>query len=350
MNSRKLLVSILILVSVLLSACAPAATPPITTAISPTVAPTTALPTAIPTAVVSVAPPAAKVIAEWKITDPSFIAFGFDSVWVTGHHNRTMTRIDPASNTIVAVIKGVGGQPEQALEVGDVLWVTGQYNDTTLIDPKTNTVTTSIPELKGQYLFIASGFDSLWVTTRNDGLDRIDPATHQVTASIELDNGVSDDCMNDVLTTDAAVWVDHCDEQELIKIDPATNKIVSKTPYGKLISDAKAQPKVPAGKGTDFIWRMVTGGLLRIDPNTSTGLTYLSLDVNQMGDGFLAVTDNAVWLAGYGQINRVNVATNQIDATYTTTYPGRAKIGIGFGSVWLRNYEHSIIQRLDVAP
>ena len=42
MNTRKLLVSILMLVSVLLSACAPAATPPVPTTVPPTTAPTVA--------------------------------------------------------------------------------------------------------------------------------------------------------------------------------------------------------------------------------------------------------------------------------------------------------------------
>jgi len=42
MNTRKLLVSVLILVSVILSACAPVATPPAPTVVPPTVAPTTA--------------------------------------------------------------------------------------------------------------------------------------------------------------------------------------------------------------------------------------------------------------------------------------------------------------------
>ena len=48
MNTRKLLVSVLMFVSVLLSACVPAPTPPIPTAVSPTSAPTAIPPTAIP--------------------------------------------------------------------------------------------------------------------------------------------------------------------------------------------------------------------------------------------------------------------------------------------------------------
>ena len=48
MNTRKLLVSILMFVSVLLSACAPAATPPAATTVPPTVIPPTMAPTVTP--------------------------------------------------------------------------------------------------------------------------------------------------------------------------------------------------------------------------------------------------------------------------------------------------------------
>ena len=70
---------------------------------------------------------------------------------------------------------------------------------------------------------------------------------------------------------------------------------------------------------------------------------------NQFGWASFAVTNDAIWLAGEGQINRVNVATNQIDATYATE-PGGTYICIGFGSVWLANYDKSLVQRLDVIP
>ena len=48
MNTRKLLVSVLMLVSVLLAACAPVATPPAPTAVPPTAIPSTATPTVAP--------------------------------------------------------------------------------------------------------------------------------------------------------------------------------------------------------------------------------------------------------------------------------------------------------------
>ena len=49
-----------------------------------------------------------------------------------------------------------------------------------------------------------------------------------------------------------------------IKVDPASNTIVSKTAYKQLIATAEAQTSIPAGKGTDFIWRTLSSGLLRI--------------------------------------------------------------------------------------
>jgi streptogramin lyase len=288
---------------------------------------------------------APKVIGQWKTNNPSFIAFGFGSVWVTDHYNHNITRIDPVSNQVIAVIQGTGTGPEQALEVGDVLWVTGQHNDTTLIDPKTNTV---IKTVKGSLLYMAYGFDSVWITTRENTLNQFDPTTAEIIASIKIEEG-SCDCMNNVFVTASAVWVDECDKAELIKIDPLTKSVVSKTPYAKLIDEAKAQTEIPAGKGTEFIWVAVLGGLLRIDPNTGAGLTFLPLSPEQAGDGFIAVTDETVWLAGSREINRVNIATNQIDANFMAD-PGRLKVGVAYGSVWLRNFDQSLIQRLDVAP
>ena len=324
---------------VVLAACQAQTAPPL----SPSIAPTP-----------SAKPLPEHVVAQWNVANPSFIAFGFGSVWVTDHFGHSITRIDPVSNQVAAIIRGTGSNPEDALEVGDALWVTGQADDTTVIDPTTNTITKTIP---GDLLFMDYGFDSVWVTTRDNKLDRFDPATAEIIAAISVGDG-EDDCMNDVVATAAAVWVISCDTGELIKVDPTTNSVVSRTPYATLIDQAQAQTPAPAGKGTDSIWITVAGdegggtlpeGLLRVSPTTDRGVAFLPLAPEQAGDFFNAVTDEAVWLGGSGEINRVDVATNQIVATYPTAR-GRLKIGIEFGSVWLRNFEHFLIQRLDIAP
>ena len=339
-----------------LVACEARVTPPASTAASPT-----SSSTAVPPIGTSTAKPIGEhVIAEWTVDNPSGVFIGFGSVWVPGHHDRTTTRIDPASNTVIAVVQGTGFHSEEALEVGDVLWVTGQQNDTTWIDPKTNTAPASAPRVPGQLHNIAYGFDSVWITTAGNVLDRIDPATGKIISSTRYEDGVAD-CQGFVAATATAVWVEECDTAELIKIDPATNGVVSKTPYATLIAQAQAQPTLAAGRGTDSIWICIpqdqlksdssyAQGLLRVDPNHASGLAFLPLTPEQAGSGYIAVTDESVWLGGSGQINRVNVVTNRVDATYLTDPGTIIQVAFGFGSVWLENYSKNLVQRLDAAP
>ena len=257
------------------------------------------------------------VLTEWRVPSPAGIYIGSDSVWVPWHGTAKTTRIDPVSNKVI----------------GDV-----------------STADAEQPP-------VTQGFGSLWIATTDNKLERVDPTTKQVIASIPLEDG-SEDIHNGVFVGSAAVWVSQSDKAEWIKVDPATNRVVSKTPWTKLIDEAEAQKKVPAGKGTDFMWLHIAGdeggggitkGLLRLDPKSGAALTFLPWSADHEGDGPIAITDKAVWHSAGGHLYRINVATNQIDATYATD-PGTVHPAIGFGSVWLANYERSLVHRLDVAP
>ncbi len=284
---------------------------------SPTAVPSPVA-TPIPATIAATSTPLGEhVIAQWKVNSPADIYTGSDSVWVPGHGDGKVTQIDPASNEVVAVVS-----PDQA-EPG----------------------------------YVAEGFGSVWTATTDNKLNRVDPATSKILASIALEDGAQD-IGNGVVVTDTAVWVIQNDKAEMIKVDPATNEVVSKTPWTKLIDQAKAKTTVPVGKGTDFMWLQMAGdeggggvvekGLLRIDPNSGAALTFLPYSPDQSGDGRLAITDEAIWYGAGGHIYRINVGTNAIDATYTTL-PGIIHLAIGFGSVWVANYERSLVQRLDIA-
>jgi len=354
MNIRSLLISVLTLVSVLLSACAPAATP---TAVPSTTVPaafsstSTNFPPAQPLPTTTPKPLDDHVIAEWRINLPEDIAFGFDSVWITGHRDPKNTiRIDPNSNQQIAVIENTGNRAHSVLVAGDFVWVDGEYYDMAKIDPQTNTIIARVP---GGHTSLAYEFNSIWSTTRNDELDRIDPKSAKITASIKFGDGYVD-CNNFVMVTASAVWVDHCDEGELIKIDPATNSVASRTLYSQLIDQAKAQTKIPDGKATDFIWRSVPDpenpqgcGLIQIDPNTGAGLTFHSVGADC---NFPTVAGDAVWLSGNEQIDRFNPEINQIDETYKMRQPGIWRLGAGFGSIWVIYESMGLVQRLDIAP
>jgi hypothetical protein len=255
------------------------------------------------------------VVVEWKVNSPADIYLSSDSVWVPGHGDGNVTQIDPSSNEVTAVVSRSEAEKP--------------------------------PE--------AEGFGSVWMTTRDNKLNRVDPATSEILASIVLADGYPD-INNGVMVGSSAVWALQQDNAELIRVDPATNSIVSKTSWGTLIDQATAATSVPTGKGTDFMWIQVVGdegegftkGLLRLDPDSGAGLTFLPYSPDQNGDGRPSITDDAVWYAAGGHIYRINVATNQIDATYATE-PGIIHLAIGFGSVWVANYGESLVQRLDVA-
>jgi streptogramin lyase len=291
------------------------------------------------------------VIAEWRINLPEDIAFGFDSVWITGHRDPKNTiRIDPSSTQEIAVIENTGYRAHSVLVAGDFVWVDGEFDDMAKIDPQTNTIVAKVP---GGHTALAYGFDSIWSPTRKDELDRIDPSSAKIIASIKLGDGYVD-CNNFVIVTVSAVWIGHCDEGELIKVDPTTNRIASKIPISQLIDQAKAQTTIPQGKATDFIWLPLPDpenpqgcGLLQINPETGSGLTFRSVGADC---NIPTVTSDVVWLSGNNQIDRFNPTTNQIDETYKLNQGGVWRLGVGFGSIWVIYESVGLVQRLDIAP
>lgn len=331
-----------------LAACQAESAPPAT---APTPAPPTA-PTVAQVAPTAAAPqaasnkvPTAKVIAEWKINMPEDIVFGFDSVWVPSRRTpEVTTRIDPVTNKIIAVIEGTGLKAKSAVVAGDSVWVAGQNSDLAPINPKTNKVGTKVP---GNHPRIAYGLGSIWaVGHQGEPLDRIDPATGKIIASIKLGGTVSDSGEeNGVFVTANTVWV--INNGEFIKIDPSTNMVAMRTTIDKMIAEAKTQTTVPVGKGTDFVWLTTDQGLVRIDPKTGKGLTLLAGFDSDMP---ITVTDNVVWTAdAKGLLSHVDVATNQVDATYKIS-PNASRIVTGLGSVWLAYTNGTLVQRLDIVP
>jgi serine/threonine-protein kinase len=322
-------------------------------AASPSVEGTPALsdtpsPTAIPSP--TTAPLGEGVLAEWgdNMTFPQHATIGFGSVWITSHRDPDSTmRIDPVTNEVIAVIEDTGWRAHNILITEDSVWIPAEANDTARIDPDTNSVIARVP---GIHISLAEGFGSIWAATgRKDTLDRIDPATNTVSLSIPFGDDFMS-CNNDVWVNTTEVWVYHCDEDDLIRIDPATNRILSTTPMQQFIDQAQEQSTIPAGKGSDFLWWIADGGLARLDPTTGTGLTFLPLTADEFCGSWFAVTDDSVWLAGDGQIEQVDVATNQITVTYQISERSCPHLSAGFGSLWAVFEFDDLAQRLDIVP
>ena len=96
---------------------------------------------------------------------PTAIAFGLGSVWVANGLDSTVSRINPATDTVVATIP-VGDGPDALAIVGDSVWVAdGSSSTLTKIDAAGSYVTTSI-SMGGSPVALTSVGNRLWVATR----------------------------------------------------------------------------------------------------------------------------------------------------------------------------------------
>jgi peptide/nickel transport system substrate-binding protein len=117
--------------------------------------------------------------------EPSAIATGAGSVWVTNSDDGTVTRIDPA--TLLATTIPVGHGPAAIAANSAGVWVANAGDDALVrIDPQTNAVagTTRVGDRPTAVLATAS---ALWVANGRDGtVMRLDPRSGAVTKTIRL--------------------------------------------------------------------------------------------------------------------------------------------------------------------
>ncbi len=106
---------------------------------------------------------------------PRFIAAGGGAVWVLNQGDGSVSRIDPATNKVVATIEvGVpGGGGDIAVGEGSV-WMTAFEHLLSRIDPSTNMVAQQFVGKGGDAVRVALG--SVWLSNYEAGtVWRIDP-------------------------------------------------------------------------------------------------------------------------------------------------------------------------------
>jgi virginiamycin B lyase len=115
------------------------------------------------------------------------IAATSDSIWlVTDKQGATLTRIDPASNTMRQKVAIPAGS-FNPLASGNTVWITGFEKDVlTAVDATKGEVLASIP-VGPKPRFLASGGGAIWTLNQGDGsVTRIDFDTMKASATIAL--------------------------------------------------------------------------------------------------------------------------------------------------------------------
>lgn len=108
---------------------------------------------------------------------PAYVAIGAGTVWVSDFSSGTVIRIDPTTNTVVAVIdSGFDSGADMAVTENGA-WIVASIGDLGVvrIDLETNQPSQSLPSRTGWYLVDLNG--SIWIAaTRDDLVVRIDAA------------------------------------------------------------------------------------------------------------------------------------------------------------------------------
>jgi hypothetical protein len=145
-----------------------------------------------PYSVQRIDPATNRIVAKIKLSGEacSGLAFGFGSVWVPVCGKKpALARVDVRINRISAVLPIAPAGPEGGITAGsDSIWMVTDKAGATLsrIDPATNTVRQNIAIPAGSYNPLASG-ETVWITGHDkDLLTAVDAASGKLLASINV--------------------------------------------------------------------------------------------------------------------------------------------------------------------
>jgi streptogramin lyase len=236
------------------------------------------------------------------------LTIGAGSVWVANMNPRTVTRIDPETNAIVATISL--GEP-------DYFWGPTR---------------------------LAFGHGSVWaLDAMSSSVVRIDPQSNRITTTIPLGSPtqVSTGPLGLVVTSDAA-WVANtwgtteAPNGSVVRIDPQTNRIVARIALGSAPSDSGP---VGVAASDDAVWASVpsTRSVVRIDPRTGSAVA--EVPALACAHGQLAADESSLWVADCTSIRRIDLRTNVLTLTVPmprATGAGVLGVAVGLGSVWVQ--------------
>ncbi len=315
------------------------------------------------------AAPSGPVLASIAVgSRPGTPAVGLGAVWIPNTGDGTVSRIDPASNRVVATLRvGDAGAfyqrvcqpygsvhsfmvttfhvrrcdlPSSIATANGLLWVAKNDTNTILaIDPKDGHQVASIP-IGVTPFEIRANEQALWVTSYDDNVVvRIDVRSKQVVQTIAQSGGPSG------LALDGdTVWVANSRAGTVARIDARTSQVVAAVPVPCSETCWTAPTPLPVAVSNGAVWARNEGigTLSRIDPTSNT--VAATLDVNtfngRSGQDALAVAPSGIWLAGIS-LQNIDPGTNRV--VKTIDQPG-ITLAYGYGSLWVTDTSGRILR------
>jgi virginiamycin B lyase len=285
-----------------------------------------------------------------SVPSPRDIAVGFDSVWVTNGPSRQVTRIDPQTNHVSAVISTPVNATSVTTGAGAV-WVSSFPSNVVLrIDPSTNAVTATIPSggLGPEGIAFADGY--VWVANHHGAptgsIAKIDPATNAVVDVIALGAAQFTGGPSALTAGAGSLWAGVPNLDALARIDPATDQLLTTIPIKGACGDIEATDTA--------VW--IAGGE---GPGCSPGITKLDPATNRV-DGDKINAGGPVNGVGFGLgslwygatqsdfLGRVDPITDEVVGQLKLPGPPDSlDVPTGFGSIWVGDSIDNLLLRID---
>ena len=273
------------------------------------------------------------------------MAVSEDAVWVVSHRGGIVSRIDPATNAVVAAVESPilpGCIPNACVGLGAVAtagehaWFLNQYLESfQRIDAGSN----EIIGAKGG----ATRFDGLlgadglmWSGNEGgDGAVGMDPASGEVSVRVAEGSG-----LYPAGFAAGSVWFAGEECRELLRVDPATGEVQATIAIDTCVGDV-----VDAG---DEIWAATFRGILRIDRTTNQEVGRIRIRTESERVS-LAVVDDSVWFRGeVTEMVRLDPVTTQpVERIALPVGQYQAEIDVADGSLWVANWGEGTVYRVD---
>jgi virginiamycin B lyase len=260
-----------------------------------------------------------------------------EHVWISNSPKNNVTRVDPQTNRVVESIT-VGARPCSGLAAGfGSLWVPNCGDKTiSRVDLKTGSVMATWPVTIGNSEGgVAVGAGSFWMMTDAKGtLIRIDPATNITIAAIRIAPG-----SYAVAFGNDAVWITSTEQNLLTRVNTKTNAVEATIPIGQ-------KPRFLAvGEGSVWTLNQGDGSISRVDMKTNKVVATIEAGIPGDG-GEIAVGEGSVWATVLEfPLTRIDPITNRVVQQFFGV--GGDSVRVGHGSVWLTDLRGGKLLRLD---
>lgn len=184
---------------------------------------------------------------------------------------------------------------------------------------------------------VASGEGSVWVVTAppQHRLVRIDPRSNKVVSRTAIPDGVVA-----ARAGLGGLWLTDPARGELLRLDPRTQKVLATVKAGL------GARFFAVGEGAVWVQNNIDGTVSRIDPTTNAVVATVRVDSGAVDGGDLAVGGGFVWArVSDALVAKIDPETNEVVARYGPA-GGSGSVAADDSAVWISAHDLDVVYRL----